>query len=784
VKSIKVVGGDQCAPPNSECPKPLIIELLGPVKKGMLGGKGSVAPVPQVKVSFQVLPGSDLTVECDNPVSDHGGSVKAKIKTGSKIGDQYFKIIPEGFPKAAKTVRVISGISVSGAKQEVFAGSTLPKPLSVTVYDKTGKPAGRVPVFFRVASTPGKKAKLKCTPSSTITNANGVASTVCAMGDKTGTYKILVEVADPERGIQARGIVVKEMVMNLWGAGGLLITVLGGLAIFIFGMKSMTDGLQLVAGDKMKKVLAFFTSNRFAAVLAGTAVTGVIQSSSACTVMVVGFVNAGLLSLEQAIGVVFGANIGTTVTAQIISFKLGLLAFPCITIGLVVMMLAKKSIWKGWASTLMGFGMLFFGLGIMSHELKSIANFPSIIHFFRQFDCEPLASGGYMPLGAVLGAVAIGTFMTVVIQSSSATIGIAMALAGSGLINFYTAVPLILGDNIGTTVTANLAALGANRRAKQAAFAHFIFNIFGTAYMLIFFYLLYWNGHPAYLELINRITPGDAFSGENVTRHIAMAHSMFNIFNVILFLPFIALIAKICNMVIPVPDDADVKIQHLEPHLLATPPIAIEQTIQSIRYMTKEAWKMVKDAMSMLDSGKIDDKLVAKLEEREEKIDSMQEDVTDYLVKLTEQQLTEHQAAIIPHLMHCVNDAEKIADHTENLVGLGKRLKKSKKNFSKEARNELRDMWDTLSSQASHVISGLDSTDKREVDLAQKREIKLDKIAAKLEKNHIARLGKGKCDPVVGIIFLESVAEIEKIGDSFANIADRSADIQQHHLEL
>ncbi|MCK5845621.1 MAG: Na/Pi symporter, partial [Victivallales bacterium] len=668
--------------------------------------------------------------------------------------------------------------------QEVFAGSELPEPITVTVYGKDGKPAAGVPVFFRVASTPGKKAKLKLKPKSMKTDTDGIAYAECVLGGKTGTYKVLLEVSDPERGIQARGIIVKELAMNLWGMGGLIITVLGGLAIFIFGMKSMTDGLQLIAGDKMKKLLAFFTSNRFAAVLAGTAVTGVVQSSSACTVMVVGFVNAGLLSLEQSIGVVFGANIGTTVTAQIISCKLGLLALPCITIGLIVMMLSKKSIWKGWATTLMGFGMLFFGLGIMGHELKLIANFPSIIHFFRQFDCVPIEQGGYMPLGSVLGAVAIGTLMTVVIQSSSATIGIAMALAGSGLINFYTAVPLILGTNIGTTVTANLAALGANRPAKQTAFAHFIFNIFGTTYMLIFFYLWYWNDQPVYLELINNITPGNAFDGENVTRHIAMAHSMFNIFNVLLFLPFIALIARICNMVIPVPDDSDVKFQHLEPHLLATPPIAIEQTIQSIRYMTKEAWKMIKDAMHMVASGKLDDKLITKLESKEDKIDSMQEDVTDYLVKLTEQQLTEHQAAIIPLLMHCTNDAEKIADHTENIVALGKRLKKCKKDFSKEAMAELKNIWGTLSSQASHVISGLDSTDKREVDLALKRELKLDKMSAKLEKNHISRLSKGQCDPVVGIIFLETISEIEKIGDSFANIADRSANIQQHHLEL
>ena len=783
--SVKIVqGNNQCAPPNSECPKELIVELLGPVRKGMLGGKGSVTPVPGVKVRFLPAPGSDLKIECEKPVSDAGGVVRAKIKTGAKFGDQYFNVVPEGFESAGTTVRVVSGVKLGGSGQEAFAKEPLKKPISLQVFTPDGKPAANVPVFFKITSTPAHKTGAKLSKGKVVTDSDGVAETRLKMGDTTGTYHLVAEVAAPERGLAARGVDIKELGMNLWGAKGLILIVLGGLAIFIYGMKLMTDGLQLVAGDKMKQVLHFFTKNRIAAVAAGTAVTGVIQSSSACTVMVVGFVNAGLMSLRQAIGVVFGANIGTTVTAQIISFKLHMIALPCITIGLIVMMLSKRSSWKGVASAIMGFGMLFYGLHIMSHELKLISKFPSIINFFSQFDCRPLPGSDTMPLGHVLGAVAIGTLMTVVIQSSSATIGIAMALAYGGLINFYTAVPLILGDNIGTTVTANLAALGANRRSKQAAFAHFLFNIFGTTYMIILFYVP-WDGYPIYLKLIDSITPGDAFGGENVTRHIAMAHTMFNVFNVLIFLPFVSHIARVCEWVIPVPEHGKDSIRLLEPHLLDTPALAIEQTIKTIRRMTKEAWKMNVEAVeNVFMKRKAGNKRGAELAEREESMDQLQAEATDYLAKLTERSLTEPQAEIIPLLMHCVNDAEKIADHAENIVALAKRAKESKKQISDSAMDEVAEMWSVLKQQASHVIASLDSTDKKDVHLAIKNERVINKMADDLENNHIARLGKGKCHPVPGIIFLEIVSELEKIGDGLANIAERAPEIQKHHLNI
>ncbi len=784
VETVKVVQGDkQCALPASECEKELTVELSYR-SKGFFGGKGSTHPVEGVRVIFDVLPGSDLQVVCDRPLSDNGGVVRARIITGSLIGDQYFRVVPEGFPEASKVIRVISGISVEGDRQEAFSGKGLSKPITLTVYGMDGKPAAGVPVFFRLTPEGEKNRSVSLSPSSVLTDSEGRVQTLCKVGSGTGAYSIIAEVADPARGIQARGVEIKVFGMNVWGFKGTLLTVLGGLAIFIYGMKMMTDGLQMVAGNKMRKLLQFFTRNRFFAITAGALVTGVIQSSSACTVMVVGFVNAGLLSLTQAIGVVFGANIGTTVTAQIISFKIEQVALPCIALGLLAMFVSNRYVWKGWGSTIMGFGLLFFGMTIMSDELKLISDFPSVVDFFAYFDCSPLPGGKYMPFLSVLGALAIGMFMTFIIQSSSATIGIALALASSGLINFYTAVPLIIGDNIGTTITANLAALGANRSSKQAAFAHFLFNFLGATYMFVFFFVLY-DGYPIYLYFIDSITPGNVFTGENVTRHIAMAHTAFNVFNVLLFLPFIGHIAKLANLVIPLRPGEQERVIHLEPTLLRTPYVAIEQVIGSLRYMTGEAWQMISLAMekSLLPK-KTDEKLNASLMRRENKIDDLQGEITAYLVKLTEGQLLEEQAEIVPLLMHCTNDAERIADHAENIVSLAKRLKECKKKFSKDADAEIELMWSVLKRQAEHVMKSFQKSDSSLAEKAKKDERRLDKLAAKFEVSHISRLRGGKCNAVAGVIFLELLAELEKIGDRFDNIADRLPEILEHHLDL
>ena len=785
IEKLKIVrGAGQCALPGEKFRNKLIIEIQGPNEPGLLGGKGQRIPLPGRVVQFVPIDGSDLKLSCQEAESNDGGSVMVEVAAGNSVGDQYLQVIPVKAPEKRITIRFTSGIKILGGNQETHANGNLSHPLGIQVFKAKDVPAEGVPVYFNLSDTPGKRRKSSAKLASEIvfTNAKGIAETNFKVGGNTGSYTVDAEIADKKTNIFIRSIPIEVMGLNL---PQLFITVLGGLALFILGMTMMSDGLQIVAGENMKRFLQFFTSNRFVAVLAGTAVTAVIQSSSACSVMVIGFVNAGLLKLFQAIGIVLGADIGTTVTAQIISFKLEVLALPSIIIGAVIVIVVKNKVARGWGSTILGFGLLFFGMGMMGNDLKTIGSFPTFVNFFRSFDCQP--TSGYMPVLHVIGAFGIGALLTVVIQSSSASIGIIMALAGSSLINFYTAMPLMLGANVGTTITAVIACLPTNKRAKQVALSHVLTKTFGTVYMLILFYWV-WPGteKPIFMYVVNLITRGNAFAApaQNVMRHVANAHTLFNVINVALFIPLIGVVEKICNWIIPVKDESEVKITSLEPHLLDTPQIAIEQVIDSLRNMLNESWLMVDTAVNKHFSKiNLGDKSITRLEKTEEDIDQSQEDITNYLVQLTRRELTEPQAAIIPLLMHCTNDAEKIADHTENIVQLTRRLKKTKQDISKRGRDEIAEIWKLLDDQARNILTALQSKDPQGATIALTDEKKINKLTDKYEKSHIKRLNKGDCDPTVGIIFVEMLGELEKIGDHLSNIAERTPEIQKHYFE-
>ncbi|MBR2425192.1 MAG: Na/Pi cotransporter family protein, partial [Lentisphaeria bacterium] len=452
-----------------------------------------------------------------------------------------------------------------------------------------------------------------------------------------------------------------------------LMQVFGGLAIFIYGMKLMSDGLHQVAGEKMRNILRMFSANPLVAVVSGAAVTCVIQSSSASTVMVIGFVNAGLLSLVQAMGLIFGANIGTSITAQLIAFDITWIIMPSIIAGLLLSFSKQQKI-ADWGLTIVGLGFLFLGMEFMSDELKSLSKLESFKAAFLTFQCAPV--NGMIPFGSLLGAIFIGVFATMIIQSSSACSGIIIALGVSGLLDIYTAVALILGSNIGTTVTAQLAAITANRVAKQAAMAHTLFNVLGVIIICLTF-LIPWGNEPAFFTLIKKLS-----FHSSVPRQIANAHTVFNVFTTLILLPFIPFLAKLCEKFIPVKTDK-VKYQYLEPHLLDTPPLALSQSAYALRRMLQKAWKMVNCAMNLYNRNDAKNETLARqLGKREADIDERQKSITEYLSKLMEKKLTKQEAAQIPLLLHCTNDIERIGDHTAIIQRIINQLQENELKFS------------------------------------------------------------------------------------------------------
>ena len=780
--SVQILSGsEQRAFCGEKFAQPVRAVILGEIKN--LLGKTKQVPCPDMEVKFVPAPGSDIKVEPATAVSDAGGEVSVTVYAGKRSGDQFLQIIPTGKKSKTAQVRLISGLNITGNDSETAAGQIASDPISVRII-KDGKPVSGVPVRFDLrATSEGAKTTAKLLSPSVKTDKDGVAATEIKVGEKTGIYEVGVEVQSPEKGLMYQSLSVKVFGFNLWAV---IISVFGGLALFIHGMNLMSDGIKNIAGENMKKIIQFFAARSIVAVLAGTLVTAVLQSSSSTSVMVIGFINAGLLNLTQAIGLIFGANIGTTVTAQLIAFDLSGIAMPAIILGFLTSLTRPRNPLHWWGVGLLGFGFLFYGMNMMAGELKILGSMPSFKNFFQLFDCTPLTAGGFMPAGSVLGAILIGLVTTVAIQSSSAVTGLILALAVGGLVNFYTAVPLILGSNIGTTITAQLAALTANKVAKQAALAHTLFNFIGVLIMLVALYIPFGSARtPLFLALIDILTPGNALAEipQNLTRHIAMAHTIFNVSVAIILLPAIGLLAKICNVLIPIRNT--VKVNMLDPGLLSTPSVALQQCSASIRNMVTDAWKMVSTAVNIhFLKGFNDPESVKALEEAEAKIDEMQSEVTAYLVRLTRRQLSVSQSELVPLLMHCTNDAERIADHVEVILNLTERLSQSERKLSEAAVKDLKTLWEILDDQAKNVIAGLSDTNAQQVKTALKEEAKVNKLADSYENEHIKRLREGNCTADMGIIFIEMLGELSKIGDRLGNISERTPEIQKHYVNL
>ncbi|MEZ4599251.1 MAG: Na/Pi cotransporter family protein [Syntrophotaleaceae bacterium] len=541
---------------------------------------------------------------------------------------------------------------------------------------------------------------------------------------------------------------------------------LGGLGLFLFGMKIMSEGLQKVAGDRMRKILTALTNNRIIGTLVGLAVTAIIQSSSATTVMVVGFVNAGLMTLTQSIGVVLGANIGTTITAQLLAFKITQYALPAIGLGTGLKLFSKSRQWSYVGEILLGFGILFFGLATMKEAFDPIKDSVEFQNFFLMVGDNHLL------------AVLLGALLTIFVQSSSATIGITLALATAGLISFEASVALILGENIGTTVTANLAAIGTNRVARRTALAHFLINFLGVGYMLLLF--------PVFLDFVNHITPEDAdFVVQSVAeaeklgvvlgdkpfiaRHIANTHTLFNIINTLIFLPLVGVLCRLTTLLIPGKEEAsEFHLKYLDNRVLNTPPIAYGQARSETRRMAQITLEMFQETLAIFPH--IDEKRLVHLEKMEEIVDLLQKEITDFLVALSQQSITRQMSQDVAAMMHMANDLERIGDHCENLCKLFVKRKQQKISFSESAVEEIMELAEKIREYLAFTIDALEREDR---SIGEKSFFLLgviDNLEENLRNNHIARLNTGECAVNQGLLFIDILHHFAKIGDHTFNV--------------
>jgi len=539
----------------------------------------------------------------------------------------------------------------------------------------------------------------------------------------------------------------------------IIFTLVGGLGLFFLGMRTMSEALRKVAGDSFKKTLEVITRKPIFGLLIGTFVTALIQSSSATTVMAVGFVNAGLLSLRQAISIVLGANIGTTLTAWLVSFlaifKITRYALPLIGIGFFLTVLGKTQRVRRWGQLVLGFGLLFVGLGFIKDAFGPLQERELLRDFIIRF-------GSYPGVGILIGMV-----VTIALQSSSATIALLQILAFSGLIDFQVAIPIILGENIGTTITAELASLGANLNARRTARSHALLNVFGVLYMAVPVYLG-WYG-----RLIEAIIPGPVTQG-NIMVHIALAHTVFNVINsACVFLPLVRLLERAAIKLTPSRKDSlELTPIYLERHLLNTPTVAIQQTIKELIRMAE----MAKDALGngIACFFNYDPVLEERVRKQEDAVDLLQKEITRYLIEISERNLDETEAEEIPVLVHSVNDVERIGDHAENIIELAVRKQDQKLELSDKALKELSNIGDHTLSMFDEVLQTLRQQDDDAARRVLGREELLNTMQVQLKENHVLRLQNQECHILSGLLFVSFVDNLEKIGDHITNIAQAS----------
>ncbi|MGG0667604.1 Na/Pi cotransporter family protein [Lederbergia citrisecunda] len=524
---------------------------------------------------------------------------------------------------------------------------------------------------------------------------------------------------------------------------------IGGLGIFLFAIKYMGDGLQKAAGDRLRSILDRFTTNPFMGVLVGIIVTVLIQSSSGTTVITVGLVSAGFMTLRQAIGVIMGANIGTTITAFIIGLDVGAYALPIMALGAILIFFFKKNSVKNFGEVVFGFGGLFLGLELMSAGMKPLRSLEAFSDFTVSMAEHP-----------VLGVVA-GTVFTLIVQSSSATVGILQGLYAENLVSLEAALPILFGDNIGTTITAVLASIGASVAARRAAATHVLFNVVGTVIFLILLYPF-----TLYVEWISGVLALES------KMQIAFAHGTFNVLNTVIQFPLIGAWALLVTKVIPGKDvTIEYRPKHLDPNFInQSPSVAIGQAKEEIIRMGDFAVQGMEETYEYL---KTSNKRHAETAYQiEDAINNLDRKITDYLVDISAVNISPVESARHVMLMDTVRDIERIGDHFENIIELIDFREVNRVKLTEEAMGDLTEMFTLTIATVDKAIRSLDLNDIELAREVAEQEALIDKMERKFRKNHIVRLNEGHCSAQSGMVFVDIVSNLERIGDHAVNIAE------------
>ncbi|HGM3801876.1 TPA: Na/Pi cotransporter family protein [Clostridioides difficile] len=535
----------------------------------------------------------------------------------------------------------------------------------------------------------------------------------------------------------------------------IVISLIGGLGLFLYGMSLMGEGLQKSAGDKLKKIIELLTSNVVMGVLVGTVVTGIIQSSSATTVMVVGFVNAGIMNLSQAIGVIMVANIGTTVTAQLVSFNLEGIAPIALGIGILFYLFTSNQKTKHLSEILIGFGILFTGMEFMKDAVAPLAEYKAFTDALLYFSKNP-----------VLGILA-GFAITGIVQSSSASMGMLIALASQGILPLSSALPILYGDNIGTCVTSLLSSVGASRNARRAAVMHLSFNVIGT---IIFMLVL----NKPISAIVTHFDPTDT------ARQIANAHTLFNLTNVIILLPFSKYIVKLANRLIPIKETESEIVnntKYLDERMFSTPSIALGNTVQEVVRMGHKATNSLEHSIAGFLNKSNED--INKAFESEKVVNKLQKDILNYLLKLSKEPLRDDERFRTDLLFNTVNDIERVSDHAENIAELAMSVKEMNISFSDSAIREIYEIYNKTITNFKDALIVLDVKDFELANKVLEVENEVNYLEKTFRNSHMIRLNNGSCTIDAGVLYLDLLTNLERISDHSTNIVKQVLKLKQ-----